>query len=115
MIDIKDIFKRQTAKEVEEALVAADKTLDVTGDLARRCLSSEDFQHYRRMYASAESSIIDALIIYTKNFAEGGVGDVTKYAFTVMRMLTKLQHLKHLIKSIESDAKRGLSEEKENE
>jgi hypothetical protein len=115
MIDIKDIFTRRPATDIQEALAEADKVLDVTGDMARVCLSSEDFQHYRKMYQHAEAAIMDTLIIYTKNFAEGPSGSTEKYAFTVMRMLTKLQHLKHLIKSIESDAKRGLSEEKENE
>lgn len=109
---LNNIFATKDEKELAQKLKDAEKSIDLTGDIARKCLGHEDFRQYREQYKRTEASIIDALISYTKNFVESPTGDITKYAMTTMRLLTKLQDLRYLVRSIESDSKKGLDNEK---
>lgn len=109
---LKNIFLTKDQKELNKQLQDAEKSIDLTGDIARKCLGHEDFRLYREQYKRTEASTIDALITYTKNFVESPTGDITKYAMTTMRLLTKLQDLRYLVRSIEIDSKKGLENEK---
>lgn len=109
---LKNIFATKDEKELAASMKEAEKALDMTGDIARKCLGHEDFRTYREAYERTERITVDSLILYTKNFAEADKGDMQKYALTCMRLLTKLQDLRYLVRSIETDSKKGLSDEK---
>lgn len=109
---LRNIFPNKDVKRTQQEISEAEKALVITGDIARRCLSHEDFRTYRESYERTEKTTVDALISYTKLFVESPNGDITKYALTTMRLLTKLQDLRYLVKSIESDSKKGLDNEK---
>lgn len=105
-LDLRSLFVKNEQKSPEE-LAAAERELDLTGDLARKCLTHEDFNLYKKSYVKTEASLIDSMMIYTKNFVESDHGDVMKYALTMVRLFTKLQHLRYLIKNVEEDSKKG--------
>ena len=107
MIDLKKIFQSEGARQIEDA----EKSLDLTGDIARTCLATETFKTYRRDYEETEAHLVDTMILYTKNFVESDKGDLTKYALTMVRLMTRLQDLRYLVKRVESDAKKGIDNE----
>jgi len=114
MIDLNALLgidERQTKKE----LAQTEEKINIAGDVARACLGNENFGVYRKRYQDASDTLMDTLISYTKRFVEGDGGDITKYALTVVRMITKMQHLRYLLKTVEIDSKRGLNNEKETE
>jgi hypothetical protein len=92
-------------KEVSEAL----KSLDLTADKARICLETDDFKHFKQMYEQTERATIEAMIAFTKSFVEGQ-GDISRYAMVMSRLATKLETVRHLVRTIETSAKRGMSE-----
>ena len=108
------IFQNETDEQkISNRLKDVDTELDHAGDLARKCLQYDDFKSYRKIYEKTESSLVDVLILYTKNFVESETGTIDKYAITVVRLITKLQNLRYLLKKIDSDSKRGLNNAKQ--
>lgn len=105
-LDLKKMFVTKEEQEVKTLMIDADKALSITGELARKCLSYPDFKIFRESYERTERTIVDSLIIYTKNFVESPNGDITKYALTNVRMLTRLQDLRHLLRLVENAAKK---------
>lgn len=86
----------------------AEKAIDVSGDIARNCLANEDFKLFKDSYARAEVITIDAIIGYTKNFVESENVDLQKYALTIIRLTTKLENLRYLIRTVENTAKKNV-------
>jgi len=107
MIDLKSVFTSKSQREIEAQLKEADRMIDLTGDIARQCLDYDSFKAYRETYKRTEESIVSTMITYTKNFVESDKGDTTKYALTMVRLLTKLHTLRYLLTSIEADARKG--------
>jgi hypothetical protein len=110
-MNIRDIFKSADQKESEAQIKSAHQSLNMVGDMARKCLEFEDFKHYRKEYEDAERGIVDALIVFTKNFHESDKSDIGKYAFTVSRLITRLQDYRHLLNKIDREAKRKPNED----
>lgn len=88
-----------------------DKLISMTGDMARKCLSMQEFKSYRNQYKRTEESVIDALINYSNMFAKHNEGGIDKYAVVVMRYLTKLDDLRSLLTVVERNAKKGTPDE----
>jgi len=110
-MNIRDIFKSADQKESEAQMKSAHQSLNIVGDMARKCLEFDDFKHYRKEYEEAEKRVIESLITYTKNFQESDKSDIGKYAFTVARLITRLQDHRHFLNKIELEAKRGANNE----
>lgn len=107
MIDLlQNIFKPKDKKVLLEEAQAADRELNLAAEIARRCLTSEDFKSYRESYLKAEDKMVEAMIIYTQGFVQGNKGDVTNYAFTMMRFITRLQEIRSLLRDVETTAER---------
>lgn len=106
---LKNVFR---IKDREKEIKEAEKAIDLSGDIGRICLAYPDFKSYRESYERTEKITIDALIGYSKNFIESPHGDLNKYAMTTLRLLTKLETIRYLVRSIESDSKKGLDNEK---
>lgn len=114
MIDkIRSLFQPQDQKKNEQSIKDAEDQLRGLGELARKCLEAQDFKIYRVSYERTEASIVDALISYTKHFVENPGGDVTKYALTNVRLLTKLENLRFLLNSVQSDVRQDIMKDKE--
>lgn len=105
------LFKDKELQKLKDA----EESLRIVSDKARQCLGYDDFKSYRDSYVRAESGMLDAIINYTNNFVQSEHGDVNKYAITMIRYITKLQDLRSLLNTIETDAKRGRSVGRDNQ
>jgi hypothetical protein len=109
MNDLKHLFQPKPKKA--EEIAQAEKMLDLAADKARVCIGYDDFKHYKQAYEQAERTTTDLLIGFSKNFIEGQGGQ-DRYAMVMLRLTTKLEVLRYLLKTIESNAKRGLEDAK---
>lgn len=110
------VFNRTPGEKKPDVKIAdADKAIKLTGDIARKCLALPDFKIFKDNYERAEATTIDSLIGYTKSFIESPHGDINKYAFTCMRLLTKIEDLRQLGKTIENTAKIGKDDVKSSD
>lgn len=110
---IRDIFKAEVAEQAQEEIRRAQEAMDKAALMAKKCLSMPDFIEYRKTFERAEAGMVDTIISYTKSFVESEHGDTTKYALNMVRMVTRLQDFRHLLKSVETDAKRPVKKESE--
>lgn len=101
--NLKDIFKPKSDKDIK----AANDMLDLTAQIARKCLEHADFKTYKDSYERTEKATVDSIISYSKSFIETPGGDVSKFAMTIIRLATKLESLRYLVKTIENSAKRA--------
>jgi len=101
---LKRLFNKEAEKD--NVINEAERLIVNTGDIARKCLTHEDFRLYRDAYIRTERASVNALILYTKNFVENPGGDINKYAITCMRLLTRIQDLRALLNNVDNDAKR---------
>lgn len=106
MIKIRDLFKADSAKEAQEQIHRAQDALDKAAVMAKKCLGMPDFIEYRKDFERAEATMVDTIITYTKSFVESEHGDTTKYALNMVRLVTRIQDFRHLLRSVENDAKR---------
>ena len=111
---LKDIFKDKDVKDIDNAISDLDSQLRITGDRARLCLNHNDFKAYRESYKRLEESVVDFMLAYNKSFQKDASG-VEKYAFVISGYLTRLQVLKSLVSTIETQAKRGNGSDKKSE
>lgn len=105
MMDLKKLFQPKNKELQDKDIVEAVRMLDLTAKKARKCLEFEDFKHYKTAYIQAEAASIDSLISFAKSFVETPGGDVSKFALTVVRVTTKIETLRYLLRSIENSAK----------
>ena len=112
----KDLFKPQEKKKVEDQMRVAERSLDHVGMIARKCLEIPVFEQYRKDFQRAQDSMLESMIAYNKSFVQDDRGDTTKYALTMVRLFTKLEDFKSLLRKVENDAKKDLKkEEKDSE
>lgn len=84
--------------------------LKLTGDIARKCLSMEQFRQYREYYERAEASVIDELL--NEALAAYGDGDLAKFGSRCLIKLTRLRDLRSLLTKVAVDSRKGLEEKK---
>jgi len=107
-MNIQDIFKISNSKEAEQEIREAERAIDMTGDIARKCLQYPDFDIYRRDFKRAEDSMINAMIAYTKHSVENGNVTIEKYGMVMMRIVTKLEAYRALLVKVENNAKKDI-------
>lgn len=107
---LSDLFKPVDQKQLEQELREAENSIKIAGDVARKCLTHQDFKLYRDYYKRAEENVLDAMISYTNSFFLNDTGDISKYAMKMMRFMTKLQDLRSLLDTIDKNSKKGLKE-----
>lgn len=100
-------FKPKAHQDAEKLKEQTDAKLKEAELLAKACFGTEQFQQYRDAYKKAEASTIDFMLRFNNSFFAEKTGDVQQYAFTIMRYLTRLQTLRSLLDTIETNAKRG--------
>lgn len=111
-MNLNDLFKpKKDILETEDEIMAAERSLNMVGDIARKCLQYDDFGQYKRYYERVESELVETMIKYTKNFVESDKGDCTKYALTMVRLMTKLQDYRFLLRQVELDSKKDVKKE----
>lgn len=111
MVDLKNIFQFKTNDD--KGMKEAEESLSLASDMARNCLSMEQFKLFCDSYKRAEATVVDSIILYSKTFVESDKGDTTKFALTVVRLCTRLQDLRYLLNSVENGARKGIQNEKE--
>lgn len=104
--DPKNIFRHKSAADKHKELIESTRQLNIVGEIARKCLTLQEFETYRREYEEAERKVLDDLIDYTQLYIQNPNGDVVKYAFTVVRLLTRLQDYRSLLKKVTNNAAR---------
>lgn len=92
--------------QIEETL----NKLDIIGDMARKCLASNDFQNYQRLFNDELNNIMNAMVIYTANFGKKGNENLEIYAVNMIRFVQRITDLRKLITYIETDARKGLKQ-----
>lgn len=108
MIDITNIFKHGEAEKANVELAQAHKALDELTKTAKNCLNQPAFQLYRKSFEQAESTTLEAIILYVKNYIDSGTVTETKFTVNIVRIVTKYIILRSLIRSVSQDAKRPL-------
>lgn len=103
----------EASKHAEEKIEKAELAIQASSDRARRCLELEEFKSYTESFKHAEDAVMDALISYNNQFSVSEGGDVFKYAMKVNRLLTKAEVARQLLKTVESQAKRGVKKKEE--
>lgn len=88
-----DAERKQVAERKEEARRAREKAQA----MARQCLSSKDFQEYRKKYNEAR----EKTIFYLLELREP---DPVKYAFEVQRLLNSLRSIGSLLNQVAREA-----------
>lgn len=94
---------------------AIQQKLTVIGEVARKCLSSSDFQQYKELFQKEKNAIINAMVIYTANFGKSGYENINVYAFNMMRFVQQVTDLRKLLTAVEIDARKGAQPKEENE
>lgn len=97
-----DIFKPEK-KENDDLQKSVDKVISQ----AKLCLTSKEFEKYRKAYEAAEAKMVANLISFTNGFMSLDSGDMSFYGAKVARMITKLSDLKALLDGVESDVRKG--------
>lgn len=83
------------------------KEVKLTGDIARACLDTKEFQTYRKQYEKLEEGVIDELIREAANFCVSG-DSIEKFGGKCLVKLTRLRDLRSLITKIKNDSTKGL-------
>lgn len=107
---LENVFKPKTKQEQILEAQEAERQLDLSAAIAKRCLENEDFKLYRETYLKAEDKMVDAMIIYTQGFIQGNKGDISNYALTMMRFVTRLQEIRTLLHDVKNTSARGAKE-----
>lgn len=99
----------------EQAIEETHQTLLTIGDIARKCLTSGDFQRYKDMFEAELAGIMNAMVIYTANFGKNGNDNLEIYAVNMIRYVQRITDLRKLLTYVELDAKKGIKPmEKDN-
>ena len=106
MIKLNELFQHDKNRVAHQDLEPTGKEMDKLALMAQKCLDSTDFVVYRKQFERVEASMIDSIITYTKAFVESDSGDTTKYALNMVRIITRFQDLRSLLKRVETDSKR---------
>ena len=92
--------------------VLPEEQANLTSDLekvvsqAKVCLSSKDFEEYRKAYDKVEGKMITLMIAFTDGFMAQGTGDMGFYGAKMARMVTKLSDLKALLCAVQADVRK---------
>jgi hypothetical protein len=81
--------------------------LKEVGDSARKCLTHADFHSYSTKYQDLEDAVIGYMIGKARNFN----GDTSKFGAEMLAVIVKVDTLRTLLKSVEADAKKGMTNE----
>ena len=106
MIQFNDIFKPQTEKERVEAERKANEAIDLTGDMARNCLATDQFKVYRDNYEKAEKKIVLAMLKCTQCYLANQF-DFQSYGNQMLVYMTRMKDLRSLLDIVEADARKG--------
>lgn len=99
--------------ESEGQIEATSKKIEAIGQLARKCLSSSDFDNYRKMFNEELNGIMNAMVVYTANFGKNGNDNLEIYAVNMIRFVQRITDLRKLITYVELDARKSI-QQKEN-
>lgn len=94
---------------------AVNEKLNAIGSQARKCLASNDFQQYKKMYEDELASIMNAMVIYTANFGKTGNENLEIYAVNMIRFVQRITDLRKLLTYVEMDSRKGASEKEEQD
>lgn len=74
------------------------------GEAARKCLTSSDFHYYSQQYMNLEKEVIGFMITKARNFN----GDIQKFGAEMLAVVIKMDTLRTLLKSVDSDSRKGV-------
>lgn len=97
-MSLTDIFKPDTDKKIA-------KEISIVADMARACLSTEQFQAYKKQYESAQSKMVDVMLMLTESHNSGQM-DITKYGAKMLVYMTRIKDLRMLLDQVEKDARK---------
>lgn len=98
---IEKVFQKRTPEEKENDLKESTRLLNVTAARARACLNNPDFIQFKQDYIAAEARVLNDMIAYTDAYVASPNGDVVKYAFTILRLITRLKDYRSLISKVD--------------
>jgi hypothetical protein len=103
-------LKEEPKGQIEDT----SKKLELIGQMARRCISSNDFQQYKKMFDDELANILNAMVIYTANFGKQGNDNLEIYAVNMIRFVQRITDLRKLITYVELDSKKGTTKEEKD-
>lgn len=96
-------------KELMKIEAEALASIQQTADMAKACLSVEQFHKYKKQFQSSQDKIINVMIMYSRTFFAADNGDMAKYGAIMSRYMTKIEMLRMLLERVETDSnKKGL-------
>lgn len=101
--------------EPKGQLEATAKKIEYIGKLARKCLSSSDFEHYKTIFEKEKDAVMNAMVIYTANFGKAGNENLEMYAFNMMRFVQQITDLRKLLTAVELDARKSIQTKEESD
>jgi hypothetical protein len=101
-----DMFTAPDSAAEKKAQAETDEKIRLTGDIARVCLSMDQFKVYRKQYAAAEEKMIDEMMMTTACFSSGSI-DLTQYGAKMLVCITRLKDLRMLLDTVESNARKS--------
>ena len=104
------MFKAEDVKVLEAQEKVTQEHLNLTGDVARICLTLEQFKRYKEQYEKAESYIIETLLLLTNAYETGRI-NLETYGTKTLVYMTKLKTTRLLLSTIKSDSKKGKTDE----
>ncbi len=106
-------FEDQFEVEVDGSnpIQATNDKLVTIGSIARKCLTSNDFQQYKQMFNDELTGIMNAMVVYTANFGKSGNDNLDIYAVNMIRYVQRITDLRKLLTYVELDARKGIQTE----
>ncbi len=102
------MFKKDNTQSVEER--ETEKAINMTGDIARMCLSTTQFKLYKEQYTKAEGKVLKSLLVLTDRHISGEISQET-YAVRTLVYMTRLKNIRMLLATVTSDARKGKTNE----
>lgn len=101
MYQFEDIFEAE-----EQDIKETKSQIGMAVSSAKKCLSSPDFENYKKALEKAQASMLRQMIVFTHAFFMQEHADMAFYGAKMARMVTKLQDLTVLLDNVESDARK---------
>lgn len=87
-----------------------EPAINLTAEMAKRCLSMPEFKSYKDQFDNMERKIIDEMVQDAAVFISAN-DDVGKFGTKCLVRLTRIRDLRALLSKVQSDARK--SDEKE--
>jgi len=83
----------------------SDKQVNLTAEMAKRCLNMEEFKAYRESFEAMERKIIDEMVMDAAGFTTQNES-TERFGMKCLIKLTRIRDLRALLNKVSSEARK---------